>query len=160
MLFRSNLTYEYFESLSKHVRFETILHHVDLPNMSVQKGDNWFKGVTDFEDRFKAIRDLTGVGRADFPKVFMWLRRNGVQKILEIHAMDSAGPSHCDEAIELSIQGFQVEVLNWERVDISSDVFFNAAPDVRELHLYASGNNEVLRGWSSKDGLTRLKKVS
>lgn len=160
MTLETNLTYEYFEALSKHVRFETILHHVDLPNMSVQKGDNWFKGAPDLEERFKAIRDLTGVGRADLAKVFMWLRNNGVRKILEIHAVDSSGTSHCDEAIELSIQGFDVEVLNWERVDISSDVFANSAPDVRELHLYASGNNEVLRGWSSKDGLPRLKKVS
>lgn len=156
----TNLTYEYFQSLSQHVRFETILHHVDLPSISVQKGDNWFKSRPEFEERFKAIRDLTGVGRADFPKVFMWLRNNGVQKILDIHAVDSFETPHCDEAIELSIQGFHVEVLNWERVDISSDVFYNAAPDVRELYLYSSGNNEILRGWSSMDGLPRLKKVS
>jgi hypothetical protein len=34
-----------------------------------------------------------------------------------------------------------------------------AAPNVRHVSLYASGNNAVLRSWSCKEGLAELKKV-
>ena len=67
---------------------------------------------------------------------------------------------HCDEAIEMALDGLEVEILNWKKPDLCSDVLGNAVNGVKELYLYSSGNNDVLRSWSAGDGLAKLPKVS
>jgi hypothetical protein len=78
---------------------------------------------------------------------------------VEITVIDDMEPSHSDAAIEACLKGFKIESWNWKKFDICSDVIFNAAPDVKHVILYSSGNNAVLLGWSSSAGLCRLKKV-
>jgi hypothetical protein len=41
-----------------------------------------------------------------------------------------------------------------------STVLLKAAPGLREVHLYSSGNNAVLRSWSAEDGIPALANVS
>lgn len=80
-------------------------------------------------------------------------------KIVKVIVIDDREPSHTDEAIETALTGFDVEIWDWKRVDLCSEVIFNAARNVKEISLYSSGNNAVLLGWSSKDGLGKFLKV-
>lgn len=45
---------------------------------------------------------------------------------------------------------------DWQRPDLSIDVIRQAAPDVQHLVLYWSGNQSILRGWASEEGIPRL----
>lgn len=45
---------------------------------------------------------------------------------------------------------------DWQRPDLSIDVIRQAAPDVQHLVLYWSGNQAILRGWASEEGIPRL----
>lgn len=98
--------------------------------------------------------------RLDFFKIITWLRKEGgVQKVLEANVEDDEIEPHCDEAIEMALQGLDVETLNWKKIDLCSDVLKNAVKDVKELFLYSSGNNDVLRSWCVEDGLAKSQKV-
>lgn len=141
-----------------HIRFERILQHVDLPNLKISGGDDLLNTTTLDSDSSSNIVSLGS--RLDFVKIFNWLRRvGGVRKVLEANVEDDEIEPHCDEAIEIALQGLDIETLNWKRLDLCSDVLKNAVKDVNELFLYSSGNNDVLRSWSAEDGLARLQKV-
>ncbi len=60
---------------------------------------------------------------------------------------------HADASIGEALYGFKVEVWDWKRVDLCSDVIFESSPCVTEVSLYSSGNNAVLMGWASPEGL-------
>lgn len=45
---------------------------------------------------------------------------------------------------------------DWQKPDLGIDVIRHAAPDVQHLVLYWSGNQAILRGWASEDGIPRL----
>ncbi|KAI9769834.1 MAG: hypothetical protein M1840_003828 [Geoglossum simile] len=99
---------------------------------------------------------------------FDWLHKDmGVEKILKVIVDDMKTP-HSDVAIEQAIGGrnvqtgnkkhsFDVEILQWRKVDLCPETIRRAAPSVTELHLEWSGSNSVLRGWSDRDGLPRLE---
>lgn len=56
-----------------------------------------------------------------------------------------------------------MEIWNWRRIDLSSEVIWKASNEVREISLYCSGNQAVLKGWSAKGGFedrTKFPKVS
>ncbi|KAF6793390.1 hypothetical protein CSOJ01_13950 [Colletotrichum sojae] len=99
---------------------------------------------------------------------FHWFRSWKVEKILKVVVDDRARP-HGDEKIEEVLAGlhgggeprksFDVEVLDWRKEDLCPETIRNAAPQVRELHLYWSGNNSVLRGWSEPEGLRLLESL-
>ncbi|RAK81430.1 S8 family peptidase [Aspergillus fijiensis CBS 313.89] len=91
--------------------------------------------------------------------IFDFLRKKRVSRILRVIVDDLLCPAHSDEAIEQAIRGFGVEVWDWRKIDISIDTIMDVASDVRELHLYSSGNNMVLRGWSDHGGLAQLKNL-
>ncbi|KAK1147923.1 hypothetical protein N8T08_000439 [Aspergillus melleus] len=109
------------------------------------------------------------LGRRSLVSVFDKLYYAGVRQILYLDVEDKAAP-HTDEAIERALAGYDwlgptkssrgeritVETWNWRKIDLSIDVICHAAPEVRHLHLYWSGNQAVLRGWASKDGIPRL----
>ncbi|GAW25747.1 putative thermostable alkaline protease [Rosellinia necatrix] len=98
-------------------------------------------------------------GRIDYCWIFKWLRgpAQGVAKIIKLSVKDQKHKSHSDEAIEWCLKHTDVEVLDWNKLDICSTVFTNAAPKVRNLTVYCSGNNAVLRSWLSPEGLVELK---
>jgi hypothetical protein len=91
--------------------------------------------------------------------IFLWLRNLDVSSIVKITVIDDVEPSHSDAAIEACLEGFNIERWNWKKFDICSDVILKAAPNVRHVILYSSGNNAVLLGWASSAGLCKLKKV-
>jgi hypothetical protein len=45
---------------------------------------------------------------------------------------------------------------DWQKPDLSIDVIYQAAPKVQHLVLYWSGNQAILRGWASEEGIPRL----
>lgn len=73
--------------------------------------------------------------------------------------VDDGDISHSDEVIEEALRRFQVEVWDWKKLDISSETIFQAAENVKEISLYSTGNNAVLMGWYSDEGLKKFPKV-
>jgi hypothetical protein len=101
-----------------------------------------------------------GKGLTSLCPIFRWLKNLHVSAIIKITVIDDMEPSHSDAAIETCLEGFDIETWNWKKVDVCSEVIFKAAPNVKEVILYSSGNNAVLLGWSSSAGLNKLLKVS
>lgn len=102
-------------------------------------------------------------GRTDLFSVFEELRSRskGVKRVLKIVVDDTleGSPPHSDETIENSLKNMEVEIWDWKRFDLCSEVIYNAAPKVREVYLYSTGNNAVLRSWSDQGGLRKLEQL-
>ena len=104
--------------------------------------------------------------RNRYQEVFEWLRmwerdqNSKVEKIFKV-VVDDLGPSpHTDQAIRTALQPFDVEILDWRKLDLSSQTILEAAKGTRKLFLHSSGNEAVLRSWGCKHGLAELKEVS
>lgn len=132
--------------------FDTVLRYVQI---------SWHicKSSATGNPRSSDSEDKAGAGRRQFQRVFILLRRLGVRKIFHLVLVDDKVNPHTDCVAE-DLVSFDIEVFDWDRVDLCSTVIANACPNVRELFLYSSGNNAVLRGWSEKEGLAGLKKVA
>lgn len=89
--------------------------------------------------------------------------------------IDDGDPSHADASIEEALKGFGVELWDWKRLDLSSDVISTATTVreraimngqtliqevsvVKEISLYSSGNQAILMGWASPWGLPNKRK--
>ncbi|KAF8542811.1 hypothetical protein BDD12DRAFT_875748 [Trichophaea hybrida] len=155
---RDDLSY-----LSKPLKFETILQWVCVPLLIVEPPAIGNKTAIQLNGRIQRPHSKhtpsVGKGRRDYETIFNWLGENGVSRILEVIVEDRGDVSHSDEAIENSLKKFQVEIWDWRRNDLCSETILRAAENARELFLYATGNNAVLRSWSSEDGLVRLKNL-
>jgi hypothetical protein len=140
--------------LFKRLKFENILQYVQIP---------WYPFSTKAKGRtatsLSEAADEQGAGRKDFKLIFDLLREHKVKKILKLIVNDDQEIPHSDEIIE-QLHDFEIEVLDWKKVDLCSYVISQGAPEVRKLFLYSSGNNAVLRSWSGVDGLTKLESVS
>ena len=92
--------------------------------------------------------------------IFAWLEQQRVKSVLKVAVIDDAYPSHSDRAIEKCLNRFDIRVWNWYKVDLCCSVILKAAKRARDVTLYSSGNNAVLMGWSSPEGLPKLGEVS
>ncbi|KAI9667432.1 MAG: hypothetical protein M1821_000247 [Bathelium mastoideum] len=155
-----------------HLKFERILQYVSIPKLQVKDFDDNSLGNAPFmdataqrEDARESLEVLkkkpfwVSAGRKDYLAIFEWLRRKQVERILKIIVVDDEANPHSDEVIIESLKNFDVERWDWIKFDICSDVIEQAAPNVRYLNLYCSGNRAVLRSWSSPTGLVRLSKL-
>ncbi|KAI1126077.1 hypothetical protein F5Y10DRAFT_294016 [Nemania abortiva] len=152
MAFPNLINKDFIRGISEKVKFDfdTALEYVslrrdppDLPLLSPQ------------------VLDTNPMERNPYEGVFDWLQASGgVKKIFGITIEDRVPYPHTDESIIAALKPFQVEKWDWRKLDICSQTIIKAAPDTRELHLYSSGNNAVLREWSCKHGLLDLKKAS
>ncbi len=91
--------------------------------------------------------------------IFQRLRAQGVTRIKRLDVDEDIDRPHSDEAVTEALQGFKIEELSWRKTDICSSVLKTAAPTIKKVHLYSSGNHAVLRSWSAKDGLLSLPHV-
>jgi hypothetical protein len=134
-------------------RFEDTLQYVSIPNLRVINME-----IPRDPAREEGWRSSN---RKDYVYIFDWLRSEaiGVKQILRIVVEDDDHNFHSDEAIEFALKGFKVESWNWMRSDMCSRVIREAAPTVRDLTLYWSGNNAILRSWAAEDGLPQLEEV-
>jgi hypothetical protein len=94
------------------------------------------------------------------PVIFKWLRdKKLVKSILKVVVKDDQTFPCRDDEIEAALKGLDVRYLDWNKLDLCSETIHLAAPAVKELWLYSSGNNSVLRGWAQADGLGKLTHV-
>ncbi|KAK3948552.1 hypothetical protein QBC32DRAFT_327684 [Pseudoneurospora amorphoporcata] len=148
---RANMTEDDFGKLIDTLKFHEFLQYIAIPKMRISESQSPTNERTD--------RDEQG-GRTDLSLVFDELRSSkGVKRVLKVVVDDSLSPPHSDETIENSLKHLGVEIWDWKRFDICSEVIYNAAPRVREVHLYSTGNNAVLRSWSDHGGLRRLENL-
>ncbi|KAH0545484.1 hypothetical protein FGG08_000485 [Glutinoglossum americanum] len=143
------------------LQFEDILQYVALPNLWVEK--TTATEPRPMSTRMPGMKPMSdGTGRKDLQLVFTWLSSKKVERIIKVivedNVQDDHAIPHSDQAIEDSLRDFDVEVWDWRKTDISIDTIQAAAKNVREVYLYSSGNNAVLRGWSDKGGLEILEK--
>ncbi|KAF7919273.1 hypothetical protein EAE99_008575 [Botrytis elliptica] len=81
-----------------------------------------------------------------------------VKSIIKVMVIDDGDPSHADSAIEGALCGFKVEIWDWKKIDICSDVIANSTKTVKDISLYCSGNKAVLMGWTSPHGFLNSEK--
>ncbi|EXL70034.1 hypothetical protein FOPG_14109 [Fusarium oxysporum f. sp. conglutinans race 2 54008] len=153
-----SLTQKGLTNLLRIIKFEDTLQYVWIPRITVEEPQQ-SKSRTSMRKQVKPVPD--GAGRSDLVHIFDQLRNKGVETVLRVFVQDSDpdSPSHSDEAIEKALQGMGVEVWDWNRTDLCTEVIVTAAPKAREVHLYWSGNNAVLRGWSEAGGLAKLPEL-
>jgi len=89
------------------------------------------------------------LGRDDMTYIFGWLFQRGVRKILKVTVVDNEFPAHRDGAIVECLMQFGVEIWDWKKLDLWSEVIHKSTPVVRQINLYSSGNQAVLKGWSA-----------
>ncbi|TGO61940.1 hypothetical protein BOTNAR_0121g00230 [Botryotinia narcissicola] len=142
---------EFIESF-EHVKLDTVLQYVAFPNVRVHPAPDYPYALD------KSTED--GDGRCDMMFFFQWLKDKGVKRILKVIVDDSNTPAHSDEAIEKALQGFDVEILDWRKVDLCPETIWTSSRKLRKVHLQWSGNNAVLRGWSEPEGLRRLEDLT
>jgi hypothetical protein len=128
------------------------LQYVALPCLQLEK-----KPIS--SKLFKKPPQPDGKGRSDMVFLFKFLRSKNVKRVIRVIVDDTSYPPHSDEAIETALEGLRVEIWDWRKIDVCTETIVIAAPDVREVWLYWSGNNAVLRGWSEPEGLNRLDKL-
>jgi ankyrin repeat protein len=171
------------KNLTGHISLETMLKSVRIPDLTVHPPNGYpaarqekrtdpentnageINGTqvesTEEQSLLDDCDELLGyLGRIDYCWIFIWLRSRKVARILRISVEDRRQISHSDEAIEWCLKKTDVETLEWDRLDICSTTITNGAPRVRDLTLWCSGNNAVLRSWTSAGGLAELEDVS
>jgi hypothetical protein len=139
--------------LSK-TQFEDVLQFVTLPSVQLEQ-----KVVASRSIMAKRAPKPDQKGRNDMVFFFDFLRRKGVRRVIHVLVEDTQYPFHSDEAIEKALGGLKVEIWDWKKPDLCIDTILIAAADVREVYLYWSGNNAILRSWSEPGGLALLKKL-
>lgn len=127
-----------------HLEFDKVLQYVKFPRLFL-------------ENEPKPNQDVRYQGRKDMVLFFEWLKSKGVERIVRVDVDDSERPCHSDEAIEESLKPFQVEILNWRRLDLCPITLARIGSNLREVHLQWSGTNAVLRSWGDKQGLCQIQ---
>lgn len=147
---------ESFRQSFDHMSFDDTLRYVSFGRIELQ---NPVKIAPDskFSKHFK--KPKVGLGRSDLTFFFKWLYEKHVRHILKVTVDDLKDPPHTDKAIEESLGLFEVETLDWQKLDLCPETLHTACPEVRELHLRWSGNRAVLRAWGEPDGLPKLKNL-
>ncbi|KAK1252160.1 hypothetical protein MKX08_003347 [Trichoderma sp. CBMAI-0020] len=138
---------DFLNGLGKVLRFEGLLKYIALPRLVVDND----------EDQGDHPSKLKGRGIQYMNSIFHWLKRRHVKSVLKVTVIDNVEPSHSDETIEECLKGLDVRIWNWYKMDLCCDVIFQSAPEVKDVTLYSSGNNATLMGWSSPEGIPKLK---
>ncbi|RSL52172.1 hypothetical protein CEP54_011046 [Fusarium duplospermum] len=136
------LTMADFKIHFRHLQFDTILQYVAFPQIEL--------------DDHKQIPDRRYAGKEDMTFLFDWLKQQGVSRIIKVIVDDLKSPSHSDAAIEKALKPFNVEILDWRRLDLDPVSLSEVGQSLREVTLHWSGRNTVLRAWSEKEGLALI----
>ncbi|KAK0610002.1 hypothetical protein B0T17DRAFT_658553 [Bombardia bombarda] len=142
-----------FEQSYDHMNMDNVLRYVAFGTVELDKPPP--------PTNPKLAKRLTslaksGRGRSDLVFFFNWLQRKKVSYIIKVIVDDLQDRPHCDKAIEDSLKPFDIEILDWQRLDLCPETIFNACRNVREINLRWSGNRAMLRAWSEPEGLPRL----
>ena len=134
------------------LNFEDVQQYVAIPKISIQGESN----VANTRKARGRPRRPDGDGRTDLISVFSSLHSKGVKTILKVIVDDLEHPAHSDLSIVTALDNKGVEIWDWRKLDLCTEVVRKVAPNVRQVHLYWSGNNAILRGWSEEGGLKQL----
>ena len=93
------------------------------------------------------------------PSILSWLRQKGVKRILKLIVPDCRVNPLDEDKISICLKDFEVEQLDWRRLDLGIEPLLSLGHTLSALHLYSSGNWAVLSHWVSNGGLERLEKV-
>ena len=145
---------ESLRKLNKHYKLDTTLQSVYIPQIAIEWDDEAMESK-DEADKWNCE------GRTELFLIFDWLKKiKEVTKVIDVSVDDLECP-HSDVAIINCLMELKVEIWDWKRMDISSDVIVKAAgKHVRVVYLYCSGLNAVLQSWSDTSGLPTLENVS
>ncbi|KAI9773356.1 MAG: hypothetical protein M1840_007571 [Geoglossum simile] len=116
-------------------KFESILKYANFPDLNTQIP--------------KHIQDVAASLRVDHTEiriVFKWLRSRGVKQVLELSVPDRLLCPHSDDDVAYCVNGSAVRVLKWRKLDLYLGNLKDKN-DLREIHLYSSGNRSVHRQW-------------
>ena len=114
-------------------------------------------------DERRAYGDNTYLpyGNTEVVKALGWLRKKGVERIIELKVPDRMVNSYTEQQIAGFAKDFKIEILDWRFIDLSLSLFDHDVKDrIRELHLYSSGKWAPVRHWLSSDGISTLPNVS
>ncbi|KAL6355505.1 hypothetical protein LRP88_11099 [Fusarium phalaenopsidis] len=133
------------------VEFESTLRYVDIP-------------IPDFPEA--QAGGMTDTERSEAKVILEWLRtKKEVSGIYELRVRDSLFFPHSEEVIAQCLHGFDVEMLDWMRVDMSAKPLLKTCRNLKKLMLYAS-NWATLSYWTSEEvmdalsGFSELKEVT
>ncbi|KAL1882837.1 hypothetical protein Daus18300_000475 [Diaporthe australafricana] len=137
-----------FEAAFHATKFCDTLKFVAFPSsVSVVKDSSLASNIS--------AKRAAGFGRRDMEFFAKWLQRKGVKHIMSMQVYDF-NPCHSDESIGAVLQRFQIEDLDWRKIDLDPRTVQKACNEVRSLILWWSGNNTTLRAWSEPTGLPAL----
>ncbi|KAF5979200.1 major intracellular serine protease [Fusarium bulbicola] len=131
------------EELHKHYQLDAILRNVFIPRVTVNWNDESSSEAKEKIAKWKCA------GRKDLFIVFDWLKSKvNVKRIMGVFVDDlheeHGEISHSDRAIVECLQGLHIEVWDWRRLDVPTNVIRSAAgEDVRVVYLYCSGLNAL-----------------
>lgn len=153
------IQHESFAEVFSKYKFYPVLRHVALPPLEIKPLSSSTSATKKGEYKYKYSDQLL---------FFEWLQiKMGVKEIFRVIVDDTKTPHRDEEIIDVlagkgtrgraRLQSFDVEILDWRKMDLCPVVVQSAAPNLRELHLRWSGSNAVLRGWSEPEGLPKLE---
>ncbi|KAE8356245.1 hypothetical protein BDV28DRAFT_145429 [Aspergillus coremiiformis] len=139
---------ENFKAGYNHISFDPVLLYVEFGQVKVDRPEG------------RPPKVIPGRGKDDLGIILDWLSGKNVRRIIKLAVDDMADPPHSDETIIKSLSKFNIENLQWRKIDLCPFVIREASKnwsDFQEIHLWWSGSNAVLRGWSEPEGLPALR---
>lgn len=153
---QKKLTFSQFQMGFQSLTFDPVLLYVNFGSFDVQPNP------TCPRCNHPILEDISTEKRY-LDSFFDWLSTTkGVEYIIKLTVNDKDGTPHYDETIVKSLQKFEVEILDWQKVGLRPQVIQNASQGWRNfhrLHLWWNRNNDVPEGWSNPDGLATLKNL-
>lgn len=138
----TNYATQLCKAQSSAVRFERILKFASFPDL-------------DNEDPYKREADLLQQENRIIKNFLSWLRHSRkVEEVLSLSVLDRLLCPHTDSDVSSCVQDFNIQRLDWRKLDL---YLRDLNGDLRELHLYSSGNPAVLDHW--EEYLPKFKKV-
>jgi len=123
------------------VDFETTLRYVDIPIPPFPRSDVDYQSIPERLEAFLVLQ---------------WLHDSKeVSGIYKLRVRDSLYLPHTEEVIAQCLKEFNIEVLDWMRVDMSIKPLIETCPLLKRLTLYVS-NWATLSYWVSGDGYEEL----
>jgi hypothetical protein len=153
---------KYLEKLGTlKVPFSSTLRAVRLPDLQCCEYDGVYSDLQMPESLLsrKPCSGKYGI-RSTFEAldVFRFLKQKGVRHVKNVRVLDCVIHPHSISKIKECLENLDVRSLEWRKRDLSLTLVKTIAPNVTKLHLYSSGNEDVLHFWEMT-GLANLKKV-
>jgi hypothetical protein len=147
------ISFEDFKASYHGFHFDDALLYIDFRRVELD-APKW-------RSRSNDAGSEAGVGRKDMESFFKWLQEKGVRNIIKVIVEDRFGVAHSDVSIEKALQNFDIEILDWRKIDLCPRTIREGCKNsvLQEIHLWWSGNNGMLRSWSEPDGLVKLTRL-